>query len=78
MILKQIYNFTIAIIQHIRYGAKKSSIYEIKHRYSICLSCEMMSKTNNQCLECGCYISNKKKFMNKLAWKDQKCPLGKW
>jgi hypothetical protein len=29
-------------------------------------------------MECGCNINNKKIFMNKLAWADQKCPLGKW
>jgi hypothetical protein len=27
---------------------------------------------------CGCAISNKKIFLNKLAWADQECPIGKW
>jgi hypothetical protein len=61
-----------------RYGAKKSSVSEIHFRYSICNTCEMLNIEKNQCLECGCYISNQKKFMNKLAWQDQKCPLKKW
>jgi hypothetical protein len=27
---------------------------------------------------CGCNLSSRKIFMNKLAWADQKCPLDKW
>lgn len=27
---------------------------------------------------CGCNVNNKKIFLNKLAWADQECPLGKW
>ena len=30
------------------------------------------------CNVCGCNINQKKQFFNKLAWADQKCPLGKW
>jgi len=78
MIIKQIVNFTKAIIQHIRYGMKKSSSSDIDLRYSICLTCPSISPQKDQCLECGCYISIQKKVLNKLAWKDQKCPLNKW
>ena len=31
-----------------------------------------------ECSICGCNINTKKKFMNKLAWADQECPIGKW
>lgn len=27
---------------------------------------------------CGCNVNRKKVFLNKLAWADQECPLGKW
>lgn len=30
------------------------------------------------CKLCGCNLSDKKVFLNKLAWKDQKCPADKW
>lgn len=56
----------------------KSSQDTINYRYSICLSCESYDKINSQCLECGCNLSNKKQFLNKLAWADQQCPIGKW
>lgn len=78
MIIKQIVNFTKAIIQHIGYGMKKSSYKDIYSRFGICYTCPSISPQKDQCLECGCYISTQKKFLNKLAWKDQKCPLNKW
>ena len=38
----------------------------------------MYDSQNSQCLVCGCNLSRKKIFMNKLAWADQECPLSKW
>lgn len=49
---------------------------EIDHRHSICESCP--SFKDNSCAECGCQLSRDKVYMNKLALKDQSCPLGKW
>lgn len=55
---------------------KKCSIDEIEHRFAICASCEYYK--NNTCEKCGCYLVRDQVYMNKLAWKDQECPLGKW
>lgn len=41
-------------------------------RYSICESCDRLTKTTKQCRECGCFM----KLKVKLA--DATCPLGKW
>ena len=71
-------NFIKSLIWHVYAGFPKSSQKLINQRYEICNSCEYLSKIKNQCLVCGCYISQKKIFMNKLAWKDQKCPKSKW
>jgi hypothetical protein len=38
----------------------------------------MYNKQDSTCLMCGCNLSKKKVFLNKLAWADQECPLGKW
>lgn len=57
-------------------GLPKTTQEEINHRYSICLSCDKFS--DQQCLECGCNINDKKIFFNKLAWSDQECPINKW
>jgi hypothetical protein len=74
--MKQIINFIKALIFHIGYGMPKANQEQINIRYNICIECPKYH--NNQCLECGCNINNKKIFMNKLAWLDQKCPLNKW
>jgi uncharacterized paraquat-inducible protein A len=63
---------------HIWLGFPKSSQKEINERYNICLSCKDFDSKNSQCTICGCNINNKKIFLNKLAWADQECPIGKW
>lgn len=59
-------------------GFPKSSQQLIDNRFAVCSSCELFDKKNGQCLECGCNINNKKMFLNKLAWADQKCPIDRW
>lgn len=76
--MKKIFRFLQSLIIHIYHGMKKTPDWEIEKRYSICYSCPSIHPDKNQCLKCGCYLSTKKEFFNKLAWKDQKCPLGKW
>lgn len=84
-IITKIKNFIKALYNHIITGMKKCSQKQINQRYDVCLSCEHYSmkkdKSNDiyaTCNLCGCNLSNKKVFMNKLAWKDQKCPANKW
>lgn len=77
-ILYRLKNFAKSLFFHAYWGFPKSEQSLIDHRYSVCLSCDMFDKKNSQCLVCGCNLSNKKIFLNKLAWKDQKCPKDKW
>ena len=87
-IFTKIKNFGKALYNHVKTGMKKSPQRLINTRYDICSGCEHFSfitKTNKEkpfikanCNLCGCNLSNEKVFMNKLAWKDQKCPIGKW
>ena len=74
--LRKIINFIKALYFHIGAGLPKCNQNQIDERYKICVGCEMFHQ--NQCLECGCNVNNKKIFMNKLAWADQHCPLNKW
>lgn len=76
--MKKIKNFVYALLRHIYFGMKKSSQQDIDRRYSICNECPMIHPNKTECLECGCSISSQKKFLNKLAWADQKCPINKW
>lgn len=74
----KIKTFIKSLFWHVWAGFPKSSQAEIDRRLDICKSCDMFDQNNSQCLVCGCNINNKKMFMNKLAWADQKCPLDRW
>lgn len=78
LLTNKIITFIKSLFWHIYLGCPKSSQQLINDRYSICRNCEKFDLINSQCLVCGCNISTKKIFMNKLAWKDQKCPENKW
>lgn len=76
--LNKVLRFTKALYFHIGYGLPKCTQEQINKRYSICLDCEFYDIYNSQCLQCGCNVGVKKKFLNKLAWSDQECPINKW
>lgn len=77
-IQQKILTFLKSLFWHVYAGFPKSSQKLIDERYTVCISCELFDNKANQCMVCGCNINTKKIFMNKLAWKDQKCPEGKW
>lgn len=74
----KILKFIKALWWHVNAGMPKADKQQILERYNICLDCEYMDKKKSQCLQCGCNLSTKKIFMNKLAWADQECPIMKW
>ena len=75
-IIDRLKNFFKALYFHVGRGMPKSSQFLIDSRYIICQDCDSFHE--GQCLECGCNVSRKKVFLNKLAWRDQKCPLDRW
>lgn len=70
--------FVKSLYFHIAMGLPKSTQEQINTRHAICVSCEHFNRTKSECYICGCNISTKKQFLNKLAWADQECPVGKW
>ena len=78
MIFLKIKIFLKSLFFHVWSGFPKSTQSEIFQRFSICQQCEEFNSTKMECSVCGCSINTKKKFMNKLAWADQECPIGKW
>lgn len=70
--------FIRSLIFHIYAGSPKATQREILYRYEICKSCDQFNQLKSQCDVCGCAIDKKSKFLNKLAWADQECPLNKW
>ena len=78
LLLIKIKTFLKSLLFHIWHGFPKTTHHEILNRYAICLDCEHFDNNKSECKICGCSISKKSKFLNKLAWADQECPTGKW
>jgi hypothetical protein len=77
-IIYKISTFIKSLYFHIGAGLPKSTQEQIDYRYSICVSCDQFNTKKSECYICGCNINKQKIFLNKLAWADQECPLGKW
>ncbi len=78
MLLLRIKTFLKSLFFHVYSGFPKATVEEIQERYKICTECEHFDSKESQCNICGCNLSKKKVFLNKLAWADQKCPDNKW
>ena len=78
MLILRLKTFLKSLFFHIYSGFPKTTQKEIDYRYSICIDCENFDKNRSVCNICGCNIEKKKKFLNKLAWADQECPINKW
>lgn len=76
--IKKITRFVKAFIKHFYNRFPKSTQQEIDYRMNICEKCDFFDAVNSECLQCGCNLSRKQEFFNKLAWADQQCPIEKW
>ena len=56
--------------------ANMCSEEQISERLKICNGCEYYK--DNSCLMCGCVVVREANYTNKLAHKDQACPIMKW
>ena len=57
-------------------SANMCSEEQINKRLEICNSCEYYK--DNSCMMCGCVVIRDANYTNKLAHKDQSCPIMKW
>ena len=78
MLLLKIQTFLKSLLFHICKGFPKTNNSEILYRYNICLVCDNFNSIKYEFTIWGCAISKQSKFLNKLAWADQECPLNKW
>lgn len=85
----KIKNFTKAAIKDVAGGMKRCTDEEMDDRLKICRGSEKegipqcpfyikTSETNGSCTACGCVLSRDHVYLNKIAWKSESCPKGKW
>jgi len=83
-IIKRTGNFAKAATQHMLHGQPKCTQEEINRRFEICKTneCGFFEKQGDRGFckhrSCGCNINLEEIYLNKLAWADQECPIGKW
>jgi hypothetical protein len=75
-LLTKVANFTKSAVSHIAAGAPRASDAEIERRFAICQGCEHYD--GKACTQCGCPVVRESRFVSKLAWANEKCPVGKW
>lgn len=75
-LLSRVLHFTQALANHASDGMTRCSSEEIDARLQVCQQCPAF--TGSHCRECGCACSAQSKFFNKLAWRSETCPLGRW
>lgn len=82
--LQKVKNFTRAVTGHLANGNPTVTEEQLKKRLEICKTCVLFKPTGDgvggTCLHnsCGCSIKDTLEYMNKIAWADQECPVGKW
>lgn len=69
-------NFAKSAAAHVAAGMPRASDEEIERRFAICQGCEFYD--GKACTKCGCPVVREQKFVSKLAWANEKCPVGKW
>lgn len=78
--VRRVVNFTLAAIAHLVRGNPTCDQEQIDQRLKVCRACQWFSAELQMCQhpQCGCSINSERRFLNKLAWADQACPVGKW
>ncbi|MBI3839593.1 MAG: hypothetical protein HY288_16860 [Planctomycetia bacterium] len=86
-LFKRIKNFAPALITHARHGFPKCTQEQMDARHAICRACPggfYIRDIENPNLgicghkDCGCSAGREERFLNKLGWADQACPIGAW
>ena len=75
---KRARNFARDSIAHASDGFVQVSDEERAARLATCKACPLFNGTICTHTECGCPMSDEKRFFDALAWRSKKCPDGKW
>lgn len=69
-------NFAASAVKHVAAGMPQASDEEVARRFAICQTCEHYD--GKACRHCGCVVVRERKFLSKLSWANEKCPVDKW
>ena len=69
-------SFVTAAASHVAAGMPQATDDEVARRFAICQGCEHFD--GRACKKCGCPVVREKKFLSKLSWANESCPVGKW
>jgi len=69
-------NFATSAAKHIAAGMPRATDEQVAERFAICQGCEHFD--GKACRKCGCPVVREKKFLSKLSWAGESCPVGKW
>jgi cytochrome c553 len=75
-LLQKAANFAASAAAHVAAGMPQASEDEVARRFAICEGCEHFD--GQACRQCGCPVVREKKFLSKLSWAGESCPVGKW
>lgn len=76
--LQKAINFSSAVVHDVATGMQRCTEEEMDERIEICKTCPFYNHEDSSCNKCGCSLSRKKIYRNKLYWKSTGCPIGKW
>ena len=74
--LQKAKNFATSAAKHVAAGMPQATDDEVARRFAICQGCEHFD--GRACKKCGCPVVREKKFLSKLSWANESCPVGKW
>lgn len=69
-------NFAASAAKHVAAGMPRATDEQIAARFAICQGCEFLA--GGACSKCGCPVVREAKFISKLSWANESCPVGKW
>jgi len=75
-LLQRAANFASSAAKHVAAGMPQATSEEVAGRFAICQTCEHFD--GKACRKCGCPVVRERKFLSKLSWANEKCPVGKW
>jgi hypothetical protein len=69
-------NVARSATRHVAAGMPQATDDQVAERYTICQGCEHFD--GRACRQCGCPVVRERKFLSKLSWAGESCPVGKW